>query len=124
MQGCVTDLRGQPRSVPDMHVFFRHAATFSWRSQAAWFVAQMIRWGQIEKANGLEHVIDAVYRPDLYREVAADLGIAAPIPMASDRFLDGMPFDPGGLPRYLERLEISSLRIRLDELPGSLESAR
>jgi hypothetical protein len=44
--------------------------------------------------------------------------------MAPDRFLDGRPFDPNDLPRYLEDLEISSLRIRLDELPESLVSSR
>ncbi len=146
MHGRIEDLHGQPRPTSDLHVFFRHAATFPWRSQAAWFVAQMIRWGQLEKADGLAEVIDAVYRPDLYREVAADLGIAAPtidwktegahvtpwvlekatspIAMAPDRFLDGKSFDPNDLPRYLEGLEISSLRIRLDELPESLVSSR
>jgi ABC-type nitrate/sulfonate/bicarbonate transport system substrate-binding protein len=146
MHGRIEDLLGRPRPPSDLHVFFRHAATFPWRSQAAWFVAQMVRWGQLEKADGLAEVIDAVYRPDLYREVAADLGIAtptidwktegahvtpwvleqatAPIAMAPDRFLDGKPFDPNDLPRYLESLEISSLRIRLDELPESLVSSR
>lgn len=146
MHGRIEDLLGQPRPPSDAHVFFRHAATFPWRSQAAWFVAQMVRWGQLEKAHGLAEVIDAVYRPDLYREVAADLGISAPtidwktegahvepwvlgeatapIAMAPDRFLDGTPFDPNDLPRYLEGLEISSLRIRLDELPESLVSGR
>ena len=142
MHGQLGDLHGGLRAVPDMHVFHRHAATFPWRSQAAWFVAQMIRWGQLEKPDGLARVIDAVYRPDLHREGAAGLGLAAPeidwksegahvddwtldrasapIRMAADRFQDGAIFDPDQLPRYLESLEISSLRIRLDELPESL----
>ena len=146
LHGRVEDLHGRTRTLSDMHVFFRHAATFPWRSQAAWFVAQMIRWGQLEKPDSIDSVIDAVYRPDLYREVAADLGIAAPtidwktegahvtpwvleqattpIAMAPDRFLDGKSFDPNDLPRYLEGLEISSLRIRLDELPESLVTSR
>ena len=146
LHGRVEDLYGRPRTLSDMHVFFRHAATFPWRSQAAWFVAQMIRWGQLEKPAPIEEIIDTVYRPDIYREVAADLGIAAPtidwktegahatpwvleqattpIAMAPDRFLDGKPFDPNDLPRYLEDLEISSLRIRLDELPESLVPSR
>lgn len=142
MHGQLGDLHGRLRAVPDMHVFHRHAATFPWRSQAAWFVAQMIRWGQIEKPDGLARVIDDVYRPDLHREVAAGLGFpapvidwksegahagdwtldqaTAPIGMAADRFQDGAVFDPDQLPRYLESLEISSLRIRIDELPESL----
>ena len=146
MHGRVEDLHGRTRTLSDTHVFFRHAATFPWRSQGAWFVAQMIRWGQLEKPDSIDSVIDAVYRPDLYREVAADLGITAPtidwktegahvtpwvleqattpIAMAPDRFLDGKSFDPNDLPRYLEGLEISSLRIRLDELPESLVTSR
>lgn len=142
MHGRIHDALGRLRSVPDMHVFHRHAATFPWRSQAAWFVAQMIRWGQLEKGSALEGVIDAVYRPDLHREVAAELEIASPtidwktegthpspwileaatrpIEMAADRFLDGATFDPHALPQYLESLEISALRIRTDELPESL----
>jgi len=58
MHGRIEDLLGQPRPPSDVHVFFRHAATFPWRSQAAWFVAQMIRWGQLEKAHGLAEVIE------------------------------------------------------------------
>ena len=45
---------------------------------------------------------------------------SSPIRMAADRFQDGAVFDPDQLPRYLESLEISSLRIRIDELPESL----
>jgi nitrate/nitrite transport system substrate-binding protein len=138
MHGRLEDWRGRPRVVPDMHVFHRHTATFPWRSQAAWFIAQMIRWGQLEKLDGLPHVLDTVYRPDLYRAVAADLGIAAPtldwksegahvapwrleratapIEMPPDRFLDGRIFDPDDLVGYLESLEITALRVRIDEL--------
>lgn len=145
MGGSSEDLRGHPRALPDLHVFHAYAATFPWRSHAAWFLAQMLRWGQLEKADALCSVIERVYRPDLYREVAAELGIPAPtidwkiegahqapwrleeatiapIPMAPDRFLDGLPFDARALPAYLERLEVSSLRIRTDELPQSLAS--
>jgi two-component system, oxyanion-binding sensor len=143
MHGRSEDLRGRSRLLPDLHVFHRSAASFPWRSQAAWFLAQMLRWGQLEKGDALESVIERVYRPDLYREVAAELGIPAPridwkiegahaspwlledatiapIPMTADRFLDGLPFDARALPAYLEGLEVSSLRVRLDALPESL----
>jgi nitrate/nitrite transport system substrate-binding protein len=141
MAGRAADLEGRPRWLPDMHVFYRHAANFPWRSQAAWFVAQMIRWGQIEKPSDLRAVIETVYRPDIYRRAANELAIAAPtidwktegaqaeqwvledatvpIPMSADRFLDGMVFDPRDLAGYLEGLEVSSLRVRIDELPES-----
>ncbi len=67
-----------PRSFPDFHVFFRYAATFPWRSQALWTLAQMRRWGQLADGVDLEATADAVYRPDIYRAAARRLGIAAP----------------------------------------------
>ena len=142
MHGRVEDAGGNPRTLPDMHVFYRYAATFPWRSHAAWFVAQMIRWGQIDKAVDFEAVIESVYRPDLYREVARSLDIAAPsidwksegahvapwvledasvpIPMAADGFMDGMIFNPHGLADYLGRLEISSTRVPPENLPATI----
>ena len=97
-------------------VFFRHAATFPWRSHALWFLTQMARWGQIDMALPLRPLAGRVYRPDLYREAAAALGLACPLvddkpeggheteyPLAeasgpltlgADRFCDGRRFDP------------------------------
>ena len=139
MSGRIGGADGGSRELPAMHVFFRHAATFPWRSQAAWFVAQMIRWGQIEKLPDLEGIIDSVYRPDLHREIAAELQFAAPtvdwkiegqhdapwtleqatepIPMSADRFLDERLFDPRDLRGYLDRFEIASMRVDRDEIP-------
>src|SRR5438552_221671 len=33
--------------LPDFHVFYRQHANFPWRSHADWFLAQMVRWGQV-----------------------------------------------------------------------------
>ena len=79
-----------------------------------------------------------MYRPDLHREAAADVGLpaplvdekvegvhggswileeaSAPIAMGPDRFFDGLRFDPERVLEYLERFAISSLRVRIDEL--------
>jgi len=144
MSGRISGADGGLRELPAMHVFFRQAATFPWRSQAAWFVAQMIRWGQIEKLPDLEGIIDSVYRPDLHREIAADLQLAAPavdwkvegrhdnawtleqatepIPMSADRFLDRQPFDARDLRGYLDGFAISSSRVDRAEIPAGLGS--
>ena len=105
--------------------FHRHAATFPWRSHALWFLAQMVRWGQLPADADLAGVAAAVYRADLYRAAASDLGepvpltdtkpegmhdapwtltdATAPIAMGPDRFFDGRGFDPadplGGIAR-------------------------
>ncbi|MES1949390.1 nitrate transporter [Salinisphaera sp. S4-8] len=113
-----------PRPAPFFNVFHRHAATFAWRSHAMWFIAQMLRWGQLGEAVDIAATADCVYRPDIYRAAVQPLGIACPagdhkiegthsqpwslaasdgrrIAMASDRFFDGEIFDPGDVMAYL-----------------------
>lgn len=98
-----------PRHVPDFHVFARHAANFPWRSHALWTLTQMRRWGQIGGEVDLHAIAAAVYRPDIYREVAAALGLACPSVdhKREDLFLDGRRFDPMDLAGSLARLSHS-----------------
>jgi nitrate/nitrite transport system substrate-binding protein len=99
----------------DYIIYHRYAASFPWRSHALWFASQMVRWGQAPTDLDFDAAA-AVYRPDLFRTAAAALGqstprldqksegdhatswmlaeATAPIPMASDLFLDGGVFDP------------------------------
>ena len=119
-------------------VFHRNAATHPWISHATWLLSQMVRWGYVEKPIDLRATARRVYRPDLHREAAADLGLAAPlvdekvegahgsawmldeatapIPMGPDRFFDGLRFDPDEVISYLEHFAVSALRVRIDEL--------
>ena len=123
---------------PDFHVFHRNAAAHPWKSHGLWFLTQMLRWGFIEKPIRLQRVVDEVYRPDLHREAAADVGLpapfingkvegrnngpwvldeaSAPIAMGPDRFFDGQRFDPDEAVSYLEGFAVSSMRVRIDEL--------
>lgn len=101
-------------------VFFRGAATFPWRSQALWFLAEMRRWGLLEESIDLHRLADRVYRPDLYRAALAGTGAAIPaidwklegahgapwevagtpqpVVLPPDRFCDGRIFDPDAVP--------------------------
>ena len=130
----------EPRPFPDFNVFYHYAATFPWRSHAAWFITQMIRWGQLDRPVDIHKVAESVYRPDLYREAAEDLGIdyptidykpegvhesnwtledaTAPIAMGPDLFLDGKTFDPENLMAYLEGFRVHNRRVELAELAG------
>lgn len=60
-------------------VFFGYAATFPWVSHAAWLLGQMVRWGQIYEPLDIIATAKTVYRPDLYRRAAAELGILCPV---------------------------------------------
>jgi two-component system, oxyanion-binding sensor len=112
-----------PVVMPDFNVFFRFAATFPWRSHAEWFITQMLRWSQIESPLDIAATAARVYRPDLYRDAAAALGMAVPaidhkpegvhgrgwiladasepLAMGPDRFFDGMTFDPADPAAYV-----------------------
>lgn len=103
-------------SLPDFHVFHRQLANFPWRSHADWYLAQMVRWGQVAPRDDLRAVADRVFRSDVYRAAASELGLpcplsdrkvegahgdpwilptnGAPVAMGPDRFLDGSIFDP------------------------------
>jgi len=96
--------------------FCGHAVNFPWRSQGHWFLAQMARWGWLERGTDVTDVVTRVYRPDLYAKAATAAGLAipvsdwkpegghdaewslaakpAPIAMPSDRFCDGKIFTP------------------------------
>lgn len=131
---------GEPRPFPDFNVFHRYAATFPWRSHAAWFITQMIRWGQLDQAVDIRKIAESVYRPDLYREAAKELGApyptvdyksegshaenwmledaTSPIAMGPDQFLDGKQFDPENLMAYIESFKVHNRRIDLADLVG------
>ena len=96
--------------------FFRSATNFPWRSHALWFLREMIRWELVEKNLDAAALARRVYRPDLYRQAAQAVRVAAPltdekpegahsetwlldaslapIRMDADCFCDGAIFDP------------------------------
>ena len=96
--------------------FWRHAATFPWKSHALWFLSQMARWDLVGSTDHAA-LAERVYRPDIYRAALAPLGVDVPrvdskvegahaapwqldavphaIPMGPDRFCDGQLFEPG-----------------------------
>ena len=122
VEGAGVSLTGDPLDRGgrgDFTVFHRGAASFPWISHALWFLERMRRTGQLPPDADLDAVARRVYRPDLWREAAEDLGLNAPvsdakvegahgaawrldgeggsIAMAADRFFDGAPFDPAAL---------------------------
>jgi ABC-type nitrate/sulfonate/bicarbonate transport system substrate-binding protein len=127
-----------PRPLPDFNVFYRYAATFPWQSHAAWFLTQMLRWGQIETPIDIKKTAASVYRADLYREAARELGIACPtidykveglhqgrwtlsqatqpIEMGPDLTFDGMRYDPSKLMQYLSGFRIKNMKVAISDL--------
>lgn len=81
----VTKLNTAPTQVARFLQFHKHAATFPWRSQAAWIASQLGADAEgIEKAK-------ACFRADLYRRNLA--GIGADMPGASEKEEGALRFE-------------------------------
>lgn len=117
---------GEPVHYPDFMFQYREAANFPWVSQAEWLYTQMVRWDRTPFSGDEARRAARVFRPDVYR--AALLGTAEPLPGASskvegsldaltavgtqqgamtlesNRFFDGLAFDPHDMEGYLARL--------------------
>lgn len=77
--------------------FWRHAATFPWRSHALWFLHQMARWDLIGGADAAT-LAARVYRPDLYRAAVAPLGISVPLADAKTEGAHDAPWQLEAVP--------------------------
>ncbi|MFY0682431.1 MAG: ABC transporter substrate-binding protein [Thalassovita sp.] len=107
--------RGEQRQVPGFLEFYSGAATFPWKSQAAWIGGQIASRMGMDRTEAM-HKARAVFRSDLYRQhlasatndmpgasdkIEGSLDHATPVASESgrlilqpDRFFDGSIFDP------------------------------
>lgn len=104
------------------HRFCSDDANFPWRSHAMWIATQMLRWGQIEKPLDLRAVAARAYRADLYREVAAELGLSAPRADEKSESFGGVRFDPARAAEYATGFAIAKLTVASDELAAAQRS--
>ena len=108
---------------PDFMFQYREAANFPWVSQAEWLYTQMVRWDGLAYSPADAARAAHVFRPDVYR--GALIGTGEPLPGASskvegslrqrtavsaqqgaitlesNRFFDGLSFDPARLEAYI-----------------------
>jgi nitrate/nitrite transport system substrate-binding protein len=86
-------------------------STFLWQSQSLWLMTQATRWGQIaEFPKNADEIARQAWRTDLYREIAAEMGVQCPSEdhkiEPSTAFIDGKSFDPSDPVGYLQSFEI------------------
>ena len=135
LDGNLEALCRQPaHAIADFNVFFRYAASYPWVSHAQWFISQMYRWGQIDKAFNIRQTAMNIYRPDLLRQAAQLVGISYPeeeqktegshaenwmlggIEMGKDLFFDGSHFDPDNVVDYIRQFRVDRLKVDVDTL--------
>lgn len=103
------DIPKEVPQVPNEH------STFMWRSRSLWMMTQAARWGQIKEIpKDAVKLAEQAWRTDIYREVAAELGISCPSEdykvEPAEAFIDKKSFDPSDPVGYLNSFEIRAGR--------------
>jgi nitrate/nitrite transport system substrate-binding protein len=99
---------------PHIMKYWADHASYPFKSHDLWFLTENVRWGRFTGEEDFAALIDQVNREDLWREAAAELGVAeADIPASTSRgpetFFDGKVFDPENPQAYLDSLDISRI---------------
>ncbi|MDT8339484.1 MAG: CmpA/NrtA family ABC transporter substrate-binding protein [Sulfurimonas sp.] len=124
MIGTFQYLKGQKSEAnPQFNVFANYYAAYPFYSHGMWFITQMYRWGQLDKAYDMKKVIESVYRPDLFAEAAKEVGYSLPpSPWKKDgvdkynMFMDGKVYDPNKAVDYIFDFKVSNSKVSKEEL--------
>jgi nitrate/nitrite transport system substrate-binding protein len=124
MTGTFQYLKGQKSEAnPMFNVFANYYAAYPFYSHGMWFITQMYRWGQLDKPVNMKEVIEKTYRPDLFEEVAKEVGYKLP-PSAWKKdgvdkynmFMDGKVWDPNKAVEYIYSTGIDEAKVSKEEL--------
>lgn len=123
MSGTFLYTKGVDSSNPMFNVFANDYAAYPFYSHGMWFITQMYRWGQLDKAVDMKATIEKVYRPDLFAEVAKEVGYTLPpSPWKKDgvdeynKFIDGKVWDPNQAVDYIFDAQAVESKVTKEEL--------
>ncbi|MGH7821652.1 MAG: CmpA/NrtA family ABC transporter substrate-binding protein, partial [Candidatus Binatia bacterium] len=90
--------------------FSERGTNFPWKSHGLWWLTQFRRWGMVKGEPDWKGIVDRVHRPDVYREVAKELGIAAPAEdFKAEALFDGVRFDPKEPEAYAKAFPVKNV---------------
>lgn len=123
MSGTFLYNKGVDSANPMFNVFANNYASYPFYSHGMWFVTQMYRWGQLDKPVDMKALIEKVYRPDLFAEVAKEVGYTLP-PSAwkkdgvdeYNKFLDGRVWDPNKAVDYIFDAKVQNSLVSKEDL--------
>jgi len=123
MSGTFLYNKGVDSSNPMFNVFANNYASYPFYSHGMWFITQMYRWGQLDKPVDMKAVIEKVYRPDLFAEVAKEVDYKLPpSPWKKDgvdeynKFLDGKVWDPNKAVDYIFDVKVQNSLVSKEDL--------
>jgi len=118
------DFKGEPN--PMFNVFSSNYAAYPYYSHGMWFITQMYRWGQLDKAIDMKKTVENVYRPDLFAKAAKNVGYKIPAsPWKKDgvdkynKFIDGKIFDPNKAVEYIYNFKVQHSKVSQKELAAA-----
>ena len=90
--------------------FFDRQTNFPQKSHGVWWLSQFRRWGMVKEAPDYKGLVDRVHRPDIFREVAKEMGIETPREdMKKETLFDGVTFDPADPEKYAKSFAVHSM---------------
>jgi nitrate/nitrite transport system substrate-binding protein len=94
---------------PYTMVFADRNVNFPYTSFGTWWLTQFRRWGMV-KGTPDYSIVSKVHRPDIYREVAKEMGLSVPDSDSRGKeMILGKEFDPSKPEEYAKSFEIHSL---------------
>jgi nitrate/nitrite transport system substrate-binding protein len=101
---------GRREQDPLYMTFYDRDTNFPWKSHGVWWLSQFRRWGMVGPEVEYTAIVDRVHRPDIYREVAREMSIAAPAEdLKAETLFDGVAFDPTAPEQYARSFSVNSL---------------
>jgi nitrate/nitrite transport system substrate-binding protein len=101
---------GRSEQDPLYMTFFDRDTNFPWKSHGIWWLSQFRRWGMVGADIDYTAIVTQVHRPDMYREVAKDMGVETPATdLKSETLFDDVAFDPTAPDQYARAFTVNSL---------------
>lgn len=90
--------------------FSERGVNFPWKSHGIWWLSQFRRWGMVKGAPDYQKIVNQVHRPDIYREVAKEIGIETPNEdVKPEKFFDNVSFDPTKPEEYAKSFSVNNV---------------
>src|SRR5260370_25577158 len=101
---------GRKEKDPLYMTFFDRQTNFPLKSHGVWWLTQFRRWGMVKEPPDYKGLVERVHRPDIFREVAKEMGIESPREDTRQGTLfDGVTFDPPKPEEYAKRFPVHTM---------------